>query len=117
MWLSKAIKQDNAENSVEYGSVTLSSGDTLEASSSVSVRATGAYLPYGYSSLPPIGEEVMLLPASDGQAVVGVKNSSTNLEAGEIEICSKGGARIVLKNDGSVIINSLKIDKEGKIVE
>lgn len=117
MWLSKAIKNSKVEDKIECGSVTLSGKETLETASSVNIRSIGAYSPYGYSSLPPVGEEVMLVPSAEGQAIVGTRLNISNIETGEIQISSKGGATIILKNDGSVVINSLTIDKEGKIVE
>lgn len=36
------------------------------------------------------------------------------LAQGEVEIRSLGGARILLKNDGSVVINSLVINRDGE---
>lgn len=113
MWLSKMLSRSDTSDKAEKGRVTLSGADGFEAGSSVTSRNINAYAPYGYNSLAPVGEEVILLPSSDGQVAMGTKNDSTSLESGEIKITSKGGAYIILKNDGSVIINSLKIDKNG----
>lgn len=114
MWMSKMLAKNENVRTAEKGSVTLSS-DILEASGTVKTRDIESYAPYGYQSAPPVGEEVMLLPSSDGQVSLGSKVSCSQLEAGEIRLCSKGGASIVLKNDGSVVINSLVIDKNGVI--
>lgn len=116
MWLSKRMCQNEVEERAENGSVTLSSSDTIETNSSIRVREISSYSPYGYSSLPPVGEEVMLVPSADGQAIVGTRIKASTLESGEILITSKGGASIRLRNDGSVVINSLTISKEGKIL-
>lgn len=114
MWISKMISKDNKEQKAEKGSVTLSNA-SLEAEATVKTRDISSYAPYGYQAKMPVGEEVMLLPSSDGQVVIGSKATNPNLEGGEIRLRSLGGATIVLKNDGSVVINSLVIDKNGVI--
>ncbi len=114
MWLSRIICNSKSSESAEKGRVTLSSSENWEADGSRTVRNIETYLPYGYSAAAPVGEEVLLLPAADSTVAVGTKSSSEGIEAGEVRIQSKGGASIVLKNDGSVIINnSLIIDREG----
>lgn len=114
MWLSKKIKSSSNDDRVESGSITLS-GSNIEAESSVNVRSVSGYSPYGYSYVPPVGEEAVLIPSADGRAMLGTRLNAIGLEEGEIKISSKGGATIVLKNDGTVVINSLIISKEGKI--
>ncbi|MFR5875366.1 MAG: hypothetical protein ACLUFN_02625 [Eubacterium sp.] len=115
MWLSKMLSKSDTVDKAEKGRVTLSEPDSFEAGSSVTSRNINSYAPYGYNSLAPVGEEIILVPSSDGQVAIGTKNDSTSLESGEIKITSKGGASIILKNDGRVIINSLEIDKNGVI--
>lgn len=115
MWLSKMLSKSDTIDKAEKGRVTLSEPDSFEAGSSVTSRNINSYAPYGYNSLAPVGEEIILVPSSDGQVAIGTKNDSTLLESGEIKITSKGGASIILKNDGRVIINSLEIDKNGVI--
>lgn len=116
MWLSKMMTSNDVEEKAENGSVTLSSNNTIETNSSIRVREITSYSPYGYASVPPVGEEVMLIPSADGQAIVGTKIKATKLQSGEILITSSGGASIALKNDGSVVINSVVITKEGEIL-
>lgn len=114
MWISKNISQASAEQIAEQGRV-VSSGSSVDAGATVSARDVDIYAPYGYRCSIPIGADVLLLPSSRGQVVVGSAMISENLDMGEIEIASQGGARIVLKNDGSIILNSLVIDKDGVI--
>ncbi len=115
MWLSKMISKNVLNETAEKGSVTLSDSAQWEASASAGVRNVNSYAPYGYHSAAPVGQEVILIPSSDGQVALGTKIDISSLEAGEIKLCSLGGASIILKNDGSVIINSLVIDKDGVI--
>lgn len=114
MWLSKKIKSSGDDSRAERGSITLT-GNSLEAESSVNVRSIFTYSPYGYSYVPPLGDEVMLLPCADGRAMIGSRLKPARLKSGEIQISSMGGAKIILRNDGAVEINGLVINKEGAI--
>lgn len=116
MWLSKMLSSPGSKaQKAERGFVTMSSASNIETDSSISTRNITSYSPYGYNALPPIGEEVIIVPSTDGQVAIGSRTKATMLESGEIEILSMGGASICLKNDGSVVINSLIIDKDGVI--
>lgn len=115
MWLSKMISKSNSSSVAESGNVTIASADSIEANATVNGRNLPTYSPYGYNSVTPVGEEVILIPSSSGQVAVGARSYSAELESGEICISSKGGAKIILKNDGSVVINSVVIDKNGVI--
>ena len=116
MWLSRNFKISE-QNAAEAGVVTLSENGVTEANSSSPSRNANCYAPYGYSSRIPVGEEVLVVNGASGAAVAGSKMSESGLEQGEILIKSQGGASILLKNDGSVVINSLVIDKNGNIEE
>ena len=47
----------------------------------------------------------MVLPLDDGEVSLGVLGQEQTLSEGELMLYSKGGASIVLKNDGRVLIN------------
>lgn len=115
MWLSKMISRGNDTHKAEKGIVTISGKSELEIGASASTREVKNYAPYGYNAVPPVGQEVILLPSSDGQVVLGAKSSGQALDSGEVKISSQGGASIVLKNDGTVVINSMVIEKNGVI--
>lgn len=115
MWLSKKIVKSNSDNVAESGTVTITSSNSIEANSTVNARNLPTYAPYGYNTVTPVGEQVILVPSSDGQVAVGSRCVENALESGEVCIKSKGGATVMLKNDGSVVINSLVIDKNGVI--
>lgn len=116
MWLSRNFK-DKEQNAAETGVVTLSANGVTEANSSLPSRTSECFAPYGYSFRMPVGEEVLIVNGASGAAVAGSKMSGNSLEQGEVEIKSLGGASIVLKNDGSVVINSLVIDRDGNFEE
>ncbi len=117
MWLSKNIGKNRENQTAENATITLNSTDETEASGSAKVRNISTYTPFGYSCAVPSGEDVLLIPSCDGSTALGTKNIPSGLEPGEIKIQSAGGAFFVLKNDGSVIINSLTITPDGKIQE
>lgn len=58
-------------------------------------------LPYGYTALCPDSGVIY----AEEDYILGFKGKAENLEKGEVRICSAGGAEIILKNDGRVIIN------------
>ena len=45
------------------------------------------------------------LPLANGEVSLGVLANNVELDEGEVMLSSKGGASIVLKNDGRVLIN------------
>lgn len=116
MWISKMIASKSANERAEKGRVITNDDGHMEAGSSLFSKDISEYAPYGYQVSVPTGEEVIILNSTDGQVALGTKSAADNvLHNGEIKISSKGGANIVLKNDGSVVINSLVIDKNGVI--
>ena len=83
MWLSKKMSGKISQQRAEKGMVTLSDNSSWEAGSTVSARDLPKYAPYGYISSPPVGEEVIIVPSSDGQVALGVKQKNESLESGE----------------------------------
>ncbi len=112
MWLSRKFKSAQ-QSAAETGIVTLNENGETKANSSLASTTSSCYTPYGYTAPIPVGEEVLVVNGASGAAVAGTVMGTGDLEQGEIEIKSLGGARILLKNDGSVQINSLVIDKNG----
>lgn len=106
MWLMNYITQNSiaAPNAVK-GSVDGVKSDGLSVNSSAEYKQLGVCLPYGITSVPPVGERAVVLPLDDGQINLGVLASNSSAVPGEIVLKSKGGACIELKNDGRVIIN------------
>ena len=61
--------------------------------------------PYGIVSVAPTGQRAVVLPLDDGEIGLGVIADRTELEEGEVMLYSKGGASVILKNNGKVLIN------------
>lgn len=107
MWLIDYITKNslNPPSAVkgdvnEGGSSVLSSGEH---------RSLGRCTPYGLISIPPRGECAVVLPLDEGEVNLGVLAGDTALEEGELMLFSKGGASIVLKNNGKVLVNGREI--------
>ena len=114
MWMSKKIASPSKNDVAEKGKVTLSDSQ-LEAGATVTRRNIDCYAPYGYQSVPPVNEEVIMLPSNDGSVMLGTLNKCTDVESGEVKIVSKGGGYIILKNNGVIILNGLVFDGRGEI--
>lgn len=114
MWMSKKIVTTSEKEFAEKGKVTLSDNQ-LEAGATVTRRNIESYAPYGYKSVPPIDEDVIMLESNDGAVVLGALNKNDGLESGEVKISSLGGAYIILKNNGDIVLNGLVIDSGGVI--
>lgn len=115
MWISQQMNKTPDEPAVQKGRVTLNDNGELEAVSTGVERNLDIFSPFGYIYSVPTGTDMILTRCDGNQGAVGVRMKNAGLEFGEIKIVSSSGAYIYLKNDGSVIINGLKISKTGEI--
>lgn len=106
MWLTGYITKNSmsSKNAVR-GNVSSVKNNRLSVESSCEHKQIRACAPYGIASVPPVGESAVVLPLDDGELSLGVIAGGHSLSEGEIMLFSKGGASIVLKNDGRVLIN------------
>ncbi|HIR52518.1 MAG TPA: phage baseplate assembly protein [Candidatus Onthovicinus excrementipullorum] len=115
MWLTQQLLSRGRARENERGRVTMNENGSLCVSAAVNERRVEAYAPYGYTSLPPAGSQVLLIPCAQGSVCAGVQGDPGGLSAGEVRLCSAGGARIVLKNNGEIWLNGLTITPSGEI--
>ena len=95
MWLTKNLEeQTRRQRNAENARVTAASGAQLDAIGTKSHAAQPCVAPYGIAYVVPSGSQCVLLPLGEGSASIGV-----------IMLYSSGGASIVLKNSGEVLIN------------
>ena len=107
MWISEKLAVSGKKatpKTANTATVTASQNGFFEASCA-----------YGIRSVAPTGFKVLFLNSQDEKCICGCKSDCSDIESGEVEIFSQGGAKIELKNDGSVIINGLVINSEGVI--
>lgn len=109
MWLSKQINNNKKSEQVSIGKVTLSNNNTVNVRSNTEYKNIPIVLPYGMACRVPLGEFMYILPTDNGNVAIGTYNNNDILQDGELMLYSKGGAKIILKNNGSVIINDTVI--------
>lgn len=111
MWISRYVTGNS------FGADSPGVGVVRAAGEKVSVSATNVHLgvptaaPYGIACVPPVGSQSLVIPTDSGAVCVGVLESpAADLEQGELMLYSSGGASIVLKNDGRVLINGRSVE-------
>ncbi len=120
MWLSKKLAEGSTQttnNNTEIGNLSIATDDLVAAISSCEKRGIVFYAPLGIEFFPSEGQKVLLLSCGNQTACVGVEmKKSDNLQSGEIRLFSQGGASILLKNDGSIVLNNtVTVAKNGNI--
>lgn len=111
----KRQERQSSYNPAEMSTVT-SSGKEINALGIGEYREVPLVAPFGIRWNPPSGSSVQLIKNwQSGNAVVAVGTIvDKEIEPGEVEIYSQGGAKIQLKNNGTVIINEhFKINTDG----
>lgn len=106
MWLLSYITKNSIANpSAVKGNINKNDKDGTAVSSSGEHKRLKTCFPYGLVSVSPTGQKAVVLPLDDGEVGLGVITANAELEEGEVMLYSKGGASIILKNSGKVIIN------------
>lgn len=110
MWLADYITGGSSLSpDAVKGNVSGVQSDTLSVSASGEHKQIKVCSPYGLVSVTPHGECAVVLPLDDGAVSIGVLAKSNALEEGEVMLYSKGGASIILKNNGKVLINGKEV--------
>lgn len=111
MWLTSFMaKNIGDKKAAPAGEITGVSGNRVEVNSSSRHSNVPVVTPYGFISIPPVSSQAVVITSAVGDVCAGVMNQNTQkLEPGEVMICSAGGASILLKNDGRVLINGKEV--------
>lgn len=109
MWLMRYITHNSLSAPGAAKGEWSADGAEAAVHSSGQHRDLELCLPYGVMSVPPTGERAVVLPLDDGEVGLGVLRRAAGLEEGEVMLYSKGGASLVLKNDGRVLINGREV--------
>lgn len=106
MWLLDYVTKNSfSKTDPSLGDVTSSGMGLVAVNSALEHRDMPIVAPFGIVYNPPLGEKSVVLPLKGAHACVGVVSPDMELEPGELMLYSKGGASIVLKNSGEVVIN------------
>ena len=107
MWLARKLKEQPAAADLQSGMVAVGGADPRVVAGQEYLSAKGVF-PYGfYAVLPPHARAVVW----DGWCLGVSGPAGDALEEGEVCLYSKGGASIVLKNNGEVVINGRVFEK------
>ena len=112
MWISRYVTENSfAKDSPSVGVVCATAGDKVAVSATNEHLSLPVALPYGIAYAPPVGSRSVVLPTEAGNVCIGVlAQARDDLLPGELMLYSAGGASIVLKNDGRVLINGRAVE-------
>ena len=106
MWISRYMTANSFSDERPSVGEVRATGEKISVSGTNEHYTLPLAVPYGIYYVPPLGTESVILPTAAGDVCVGVIAVPTaELAEGELMLRSKGGASIVLKNDGRVLIN------------
>lgn len=109
MWITSYLTKNREVQTATSGRVMNADSAGVEVSASRKYRELPVTAPYGICWVPPEGEQAVMVHTNAGDLCVGVVTyANEELEPGELMLCSEGGASIVLKNNGDVLINGKK---------
>lgn len=111
MWLTNYVTKNSfSKEDASLGSVTNSSNETLSVGATNDRFNLECVAPCGIAYVPRVGEKCVVLPTDDKDVCLGVISERKDLEPGELMLFSSGGASIVLKNNGKVLINGREVN-------
>ena len=114
MWIPKEIAAKQSQRQAANGCIVYSDGSETAINATQEYNSVPKAVPYGIAYAAPIGTKSIVIPVGDSQVCAGVISKGfPELKSGEIILFSSGGAKIHLKNDGSVVING-KIFEKGE---
>lgn len=111
MWINEYMsgRSFHKENAAA-GEVRSSAQGSVSVSGSREYSGVPLIAPAGIAYVPAVGARTVIVPCEGGTVCLGVTAAPpANLEAGELMLYSAGGASIVLKNDGRVLINGSEV--------
>lgn len=111
MWINEYMSgRSFQKGSAAAGEVRASSNGSVSVSATSDYRGVPTAAPAGIAYVPAVGSQAIVAPCEGGAVCLGViADSPQTLEPGELMLYSAGGARIVLKNDGRVLINGREV--------
>lgn len=115
MWIAKKMSDDSDKRRVMNGSIAYSDSEKTSVSTVENISTAERIVPYGIAYIPPAGEKAVIIPVDDTQYCCGVLcTQASGLSPGEIKLFSSGGASVILRNNGTVVINGQVFEAEEK---
>ena len=116
LWLTSRMLRRSPPREGELAAAGFAGEKGLTAFGERPYEALPIYAVPGVSALPKEGEPVLILPLGEGEICRGVRSDTEGLLPGELRLCSCGGAEILLKQNGEILLNGLTITREGKLI-
>lgn len=109
MWVSAQRKDLREAESPVVGEITGTINEKAVLQCAGEYRDVPVLAPGGIAWVPRNGAQGVLLPLFNGAVCAGVPVEDKGLEPGELMLFSAGGASIVLKNSGEVLVNGCSV--------
>lgn len=116
MYLPKIINDNSKSSFISSAYVNNSSLGKWSAVSYCQQENIPVFSPCGITYLPSTNSQVLLLNIAGTEVCIGSSCDYSKLNSGELSLYSNGGASILLKNNGDVVINGLIITSNGTII-
>ena len=115
MWISNKIAVDDKlkRRKTSSGEVTMVDDGKVIVQNSNEYRDISIVSPGGIAYVPVQGDKALIIPVGEENICIGIIGEKKGLEAGELMLSSHGGAKIILKNNGEVVINGTTIPAIG----
>lgn len=111
MWVSRYLTANSfSDPKASVGEVAASSSKESAVRASNEYFGIRALAPFGVSGVAPKGCDSVVIHTDRGDFYLSVMERDPDLQEGEIALRSSGGASIVLKNDGRVLINGRAVE-------
>lgn len=111
MWINEYMtgRSFSAEGA-SAGEIRSSKNGSVSVSSMRDYGSLPLIAPAGIAYVPVTGASTVVMEGAGGAVCLGVvADPQEDLEAGELMLYSAGGASIVLKNNGKVLINGREV--------
>ena len=99
MWITRRLHK---KTGARLWGGQVSTGEQMQVLGESEYRAPETVYPYGFNSLPGSGSRAVML---DGLCAGVSAMPDSDLKEGEVRLFSGGGAEILLRNTGEVVIN------------
>lgn len=111
MWINEYMTGRSGKTNVAAaGEILTANNGRVAVGSNRNYNALPVIAPAGVAYVPAAGTSTMVLEGAGGTVCLGVIAAPPEpLEAGELMLYSAGGASIVLKNNGKVLINGREV--------
>lgn len=110
MWLIKYISSNTKKpGTASMGGIANSNDGRVQVNADTAHIKTPVIAPFGIAYVPPAGQDSVVLPLDRGSVCIGTVMKSKPLKPGEIMLFSAGGASLLLRNDGKVLINGREV--------